>query len=436
MRIGTVVRSSLTVGLIGFGGGAVLIPVLHRQFVERGHVVDEATFGTHTVVTNLTPGAFPVKMAALAGVGTGVMASTLAAFAMGLPGALLALLILLAFTWLGEAAIRWIEYAAFGVSLFILLVVAGYVIGVIRRSGRARTFIGLTLVCFLATGAGRLFTLIARLLGAEVSIEAPHLTTFQLIVVALAAIGITAWRARRHDPEAPPRQQTTEPGSLTTASVLTGISLGCLVAGALLIPGGWRFMGLVVASTLSSFGGGAAYIAVADGFFVVPGLVDADVFYHQLVPIANALPGPILVKLVSGMGYATGTAAGGIGTGLAMAALAFAAAISACAAVALFVMAFFDRIRESRFATALSLWILPVICGLLCTTSCSLWLGCIDIGTAAGAPAPAIAWAVPLGVLLLGRVQRRFGLNDVVLLVLAGTGSLLLLGLLGQAVGA
>ena len=432
MRIGTVVRSSLTVGLIGFGGGAVLIPVLHKQFVERGHIVDGATFGTHTVVTNLTPGAFPVKMAALAGVRTGVTASVLAAFAMGLPGALLALLILLAFAWLGETAIRWIEYAAFGISLFILLVVASYVMGVIRRSGRIRTFIGLTVVCFLATGSERLVALMGRLIGREITVELPQLTTLQLIIVALVAIGITAWLDRRHDPGTAPPQGSAEGSSLATALVLTGITLGCVAAGGFLIPGGWRFMGLVVASTLSSFGGGAAYIAVADGFFVAPGLVEADVFYHQLVPVANALPGPILVKLVTGMGYATGTAAGGVGIGLAVAALAFAAAISACAAVALFVMAFFDRIKESRFARALSLWILPVICGLLCTTSCSLWLGCVEIGADAGLPVPVVAWLVPIGVLLLGVVQRRFRLNDLALLLLAGATSTLLLGLCGR----
>ncbi|MDO5066159.1 MAG: chromate transporter [Propionibacteriaceae bacterium] len=431
MRIGTVVRSSLTVGLIGFGGGAVLIPLLHTQFVERSRLIDEDTFGTHTVVTNLTPGAFPVKMAALAGTRAGVLASVLAGFAMGLPGALLAVVLLAAFASLGQAAIRWIEYAAFGIALFILLVVAGYIAGVIRKSGRARTFIGLTLLCFLATGAERLAMLLGRLVGQEITVSVPQLSTLQLIALALVVIAVASWRGRGQD--LPPAGcGAPERGSLSAASVMSGITLGCVVAGGLLLADGWRFMGLVVASTLSSFGGGAAYIAVADGFFVAPGLIDPDLFHHQLVPVANALPGPILIKLVSGMGYTTGAAQGGAVLGVSLAVLAFAAAISACSAVALFVMAFFDRIKHSSFAHTLSTWILPVICGLLCTTSCSLWLGCIDTGTSAGAPTAAVAWAVPLGVGLLRVVQRRFRASDVALLLLAGTTSTLLLALLGS----
>ncbi|MGC4151597.1 MAG: chromate transporter, partial [Propionicimonas sp.] len=60
-------RGLLTAGLIGFGGGSALIPVIERQLVLKRPLLDEHTYLRHTVVANVTPGALPVKLAGFAG---------------------------------------------------------------------------------------------------------------------------------------------------------------------------------------------------------------------------------------------------------------------------------------------------------------------------------------------------------------------------------
>lgn len=62
--------SMLKVGLIGFGGGSALIPLVDDELVRRRKVLDERTFTRHTVVASITPGALPVKLAGLAGLHT------------------------------------------------------------------------------------------------------------------------------------------------------------------------------------------------------------------------------------------------------------------------------------------------------------------------------------------------------------------------------
>ena len=49
-------------------------------------------------------------------------------------------------------------------------------------------------------------------------------------------------------------------------------------------------------SSFLSYGGGDAYLTVADGVFVDTGMVKEGVFYQQLVAIANVLPGSICVR--------------------------------------------------------------------------------------------------------------------------------------------
>ena len=59
-------------------------------------------------------------------------------------------------------------------------------------------------------------------------------------------------------------------------------------------------------SSFLSYGGGDAYLTVADGVFVDTGMVKEGVFYQQLVAIANVLPGSILCKILTGVGYLIG----------------------------------------------------------------------------------------------------------------------------------
>ena len=54
---------------------------------------------------------------------------------------------------------------------------------------------------------------------------------------------------------------------------------------------------------LWSFGGGDAYLTIADGLFVDGGFISSDLFYGNIVPIVNVLPGSILAKTLSSIGF-------------------------------------------------------------------------------------------------------------------------------------
>jgi hypothetical protein len=59
-------------------------------------------------------------------------------------------------------------------------------------------------------------------------------------------------------------------------------------------------------SSLISFGGGDAYLSVAEGMFVQTGTISAGHFYGNLIPVSNLLPGSILCKVLAGTGYYVG----------------------------------------------------------------------------------------------------------------------------------
>ena len=56
-------------------------------------------------------------------------------------------------------------------------------------------------------------------------------------------------------------------------------------------------------SVLMSFGGGDAYLTIADGIFVESDMITEHQFYGKLVSVVNILPGSILCKTLTGVGY-------------------------------------------------------------------------------------------------------------------------------------
>lgn len=59
--------SFLKIGLIGFGGGSALIPIIEEEIVTRKKMLKEEDYNDHVIVSNITPGTLPVKLAAAAG---------------------------------------------------------------------------------------------------------------------------------------------------------------------------------------------------------------------------------------------------------------------------------------------------------------------------------------------------------------------------------
>lgn len=431
-------RSMLKVGVIGFGGGSALIPVMERELVNDRGGLTEQEFVRDTVIANITPGALPVKLAALAGLRVrGPLTGLLSAIAVALPGTALTVALLALFSSLGPGGIRVVEGLSLGVTAFILFLLAHYVMRVLRPQSRWHvTGVVIAVVVFIVTGADVTSALIADLAGVP-HVELPRFSAVAVILLALAAAGVLAmaqwWLARRRARLAPTEHTArashdddggTGPSVVRVVLGTVALVVLMLAAGAvgmLMLPGGVELIPLVTLSTVSSFGGGEAYVAVADGFFVAPGIVDSLDFYGQIVPVANALPGPILVKVAAGMGYSVGAAAGGPLVGVALATAIMLVTIGACAALALALLGVYDSARRSRFVRMISAIILPVVCGLLASTSVALLHASAVIGERVELPGLAVVVGTIVLAGLVAIVHQRVRVPDlVVIAVCAG----------------
>ncbi len=431
--------SMTKIGVIGFGGGSALIPVMERELVREGSLRDDE-FTHDTVIANITPGALPVKIAALSGTQLSTSAAAASgAVAVALPGAVATVALLALFSALGPGAISVVEYASLGISAFILYLLAHYIVKVLAPGGHIHwTGVVIAVVAFLLSGAARAVQLVVDAADAEPSWAPPELSALGLVLVALAGIAlVTVW-------------QLVRGGRAVAADAVAGVAVpvgarralrGALVLALIAVIGfGAAFaavpdastlslFGLILVSTVSSFGGGEAYVGVADGFFVASGLIDATQFYGQIVPVANALPGPILVKIASGVAYGAGVEAGSVLAGVVFALAAFLITVGGSASVALLLLAGYDRARNSLFVRNISAFILPVICGLLAATSLSLLHASAGIADDAGVPPiAAIVGSVVLAALvpLIHRIGR---VPDIVLIVVFGALSLAVLSL-------
>lgn len=113
--------SSFKIGAIGFGGGSALIPVCEKECVDDNHYIGEDDFNENVIVSNITPGALPVKLCS--GIGNhagGNAVGVLSAFAVGFTGVFLTVLIYALISIIGEQGVMQIEFASIGISAFII----------------------------------------------------------------------------------------------------------------------------------------------------------------------------------------------------------------------------------------------------------------------------------------------------------------------------
>lgn len=182
-------------------------------------------------------------------------------------------------------------------------------------------------------------------------------------------------------------------------------------------------------SIITSFGGGEAYISVAEGVFVQTGFIPSSVFYSQILPIANALPGLILSKTLAGIGYIWGLNNGGFGAGWLAALLGLNISVGATGIVFVLVFAIYKRFSTLKIFKILKQWILPIICGLLVTTTISMLGEILRITNEAGLD---IYYALPVvgGILFLcWYLIKKFHIADLLLILLSGLISLVVLSI-------
>ena len=184
----------------------------------------------------------------------------------------------------------------------------------------------------------------------------------------------------------------------TGACFVTGKTLGYLLNGFL--------------SSIMSFSGGDAYLTVAEGLFVDTALITEESYYGSLVPLVNVLPGSILCKTLSGIGFYIGMNATGSVWGAYVVALAgFAVSLFASCGVVSIVGCFYNAFHNMEVFVAIRRWIRPIVAGLMLNVILALVYQNCKLGVAQNSGCAPVLIMIGIYVLdmLLYRLKKISG---------------------------
>lgn len=458
--------SMLKVGCIGFGGGSALIPVIEQEIIEKQEIDTKENYDKDVVVANITPGALPVEIASSLGKRSfGYKGMLLGAVAMAFPGTLAALLLFTVLSTAQNDLLVLVKVMSVGVSAFILYLLADY-IGRVLKSCREESSVRFQKAVFLMLGV---FVLVCgknlyRLLG----IDRTPLFSVSAIYVLLAAFFFLLCTRVDYD------MKKVIPTLLLcgifllshgkmqliqSEYVICGIevlmlfvAVFCILQGLirrrrtlnlnwkgigkdilvwviflllLTLPAvflnkkGILFAGEGVVSALMSFGGGDAYLTIAHGLFVDGNMISEEIYYGQIVPVVNILPGSILCKTLAGVGYYMGLEQ--VGTmlgGICFAAAGFACSVAASSGCFFVIYHLYDSVSSAGVVQKISRWIRPMVAELLGNVMLSLCNQDKAVAVELGVP----VWTV-LGVVVVLAVadyicSRNYKMKTGILLLL------------------
>jgi len=372
----------------------------------------------NVIVANITPGALPVEIAS--GIGRricGISGMILAALMMALPGAFLTVLIVSLINASGEAVLRQILFASAGVTAYIIFMLIEYARGTYaecKKNQNAKSGLFFMFLVFFLTSGKELYQIFGvdrtpvfdvstvnilliaffiifytngqfnkrRLfvsavisvlycfcVGEMELISVPgFLLVLRIMMIVLAVYGVR----RNIQGKIPFSWQSFRKlaGELICwALFLVVFSLPAMV----LYPDIFSFLGKGIVSALMSFGGGDAYLAVANGLFVNTGMVGYEDFYSKIVSVANALPGSILCKILSGVGYILGHQSGrSVWAGYAVALSGFACSVAASGGTFSAVNYLYERFSNLDIFQTIRRYIRPIVAGLLLSVLASM----------------------------------------------------------------
>jgi len=465
-----VALSFFKIGAFGFGGGAALLPLFERELVENRQWMDKQRFEVTAAISSISPASLPVAFCAI----WNPRYALISAFAYALPGPLIYLALLTGFSYIGEVGTTYLQYLSVGLIAFVLFLIYRFVKkNVISEEGatiRSRCFL-IMITAFLLTGGTVLRKLGSLLFGLEASTPLLSINMLTLMLITFfiiifvghslskvrggVALALSALYALANGKTGILQQWSTP--LLVAMIVLAGVSvlfdvirkrgerserqpftfeprllknLLLFVVVAVLFASGvylfsqdanvWDFSAKVITSSLTSFGGGEVYIGISQATFVQSGFIPEHLYNTQIIGIANTMPGPILVSIVTGVGYLYGSAAHGVGVGWLFGLLGIVLAVMITAVGAIVLSIFFEALKESHRLRMIIRYIMPVVCGMLLSIALSLLVQASSVLVGVGAPVLlALAAVLALfGALLF--LHRTFHLNDLVLVLLSG----------------
>ncbi|MDO4632945.1 MAG: chromate transporter [Eubacteriales bacterium] len=374
------------IGCIGFGGGTALIPVIEREVVEKNHMVSEREFNNDVTIACITPGALPVEVATGLGYSASGNAGMIAAATgMALPGCLAMVVLLVLLAGMTETVRKPFLYLAAIVSLYIVWTLLKYAYDTIQQASGWKEqifFITLMAVVFLSARFWKISTMEILLLAfagivLTAVIQSARKGRIARFLKQIRQEGFRKWReqasARRANSDSAKRTAQTLK-HLLHSTVAWILFAAVFSLPALLVTGKsfeliWR--GLL--SSVMSFGGGDAYLSVAQGIFVDTGIVSSTDFYGSIVAVANVLPGSILCKTLTGIGYMAGYRLHASALeGIAVAVCGFAVSVTASGMIFRLVHAIYERYENISIFRIMKRLIRPIISGLLLNVAVTL----------------------------------------------------------------
>jgi len=368
----------LKVGVIGFGGGNALIPVIEQEVVKEKELVSKEEFDKNIIAATLTPGALPVEIASGVGLqACGIRGMLAGGVLMALPGAFLTVFFMSVLGTLNMGIMEQIQYASIGVTAFIMCLLTEYILDTVKsyRKSRFRIFLWCIIAgVFLATGGRNLLQIF------HISLPIPKMSTIQILLLTLiGSIVVGIFRKTGGKKEKKVRRILIRPLVVRTGTWLVFFVLLSIPACLFLAKDALLFDLHGLASSFLSFGGGDAYLTIADGLFV-PEFIEANEFYNHLVLVVNVLPGSILCKTLSGIGYVYGMAmTGSLWGGLSLAAAGFACSVSASCGIFYIIYHLYDWLERVDVFLVIKKTIRVVVSGLLLTVMTGLIQSGIDM---------------------------------------------------------
>lgn len=410
----------IQVGCIGFGGGSSLIPVLEKHFITDTKVESKQEFDRDIIVATITPGALPVEIACSLGKkAAGNFGMVLSAICMALPGTLASIFFFSLFQTYQDKLFGFISIFSILSSAYIITLLMHYITSTVKtyqKQGKSKTIKTYIVIVgvFLLIAESNIYKLFEidrtaifsistfhvlvcafffifytrskyspkhvviasilviiyllghgkrNLIGNYYIMQADHILMF-----ILAAYGLIQSMRKRKVKISINKKELIKSATIWIAFLI----LFCLPA--LIVSfGNIAFIGKGMLSSLMSFGGGDAYLTVADGLFVENAMIPEDIFYGQVVTVVNVLPGSILCKVLTMIGYYYGMANfNGQGYGLILALAGFAVSVGMSCLFYQMIHYLYDSICEVAVVKTISRWIRPIMAGLLCNVILSL----------------------------------------------------------------
>jgi len=474
-----VMMSLFKLGAIGFGGGAALLPLIERELVENKQWMDKKKFDVAIAVSSISPGSIPVALCAI----WDNRYSIVSAFAYALPGSLIYLILLTGFSYIGESGTQYLKFTSVGLIAFVLYILFRFIKKSLLsgiNAGIKFKYLSIMIVAFLLTNGNVLHKLNHKLFG--ISLHTPlfsinmltlMLTTFFVIVfigkseskIKLSFAVFLAGLYALANGKAGILQQWTFVLQITMAVlatgsilydytickdarrennpfhfdfkpiwnlllfILIGVAFIAITYSVLRDDNVKVYAGKVVSSTLTAFGGGEVFIGISEAVFVKTGFTPEKIFSSQIIGIANTMPGPVLMAIVTGIGYTYGYEHHGIAYGWLVGLLGLSLSIVVSAVCGIILYVFFDMLRNCYRLQTIIKYIMPVVCGMLISTALSLINQASNVLMEVGAN-PFVSIAIVIAIFVAMRVlYKTFGCKDLSLVLIGGFGTLLVLSI-------